>query len=386
MSTDAVAKFIINSSESSNESAVDDGASVGHKGEQLLSPDGATRPQRSAMFGLSQSDFGCESEVGSTCGDRGSMSSLYLDEDFNDDVINRDTEDMGGAFKNRRLRLSAILAISADEKLERKAQLNQEDASIVAAGATSTFYHDVSSHEFEFLQTDPVRRSTSLKTGKSRTLDGLNPVLKKAVRFADVLGLELENVHQIINADDPPFIPASALRDLKLREDKSGDIIESHSVSTVDVCRFCFCFSQPGCGPEFMRRVEERRVSLESIVADDAARRLSGLVRVANITFHKRVVVRYTVNGWLTYTDEEATYLIGSHDGRTDCFKFLLVLPEYFGFGSRMEFSVLYEAGGETFWDSNFGTNYRVECYIQSEVSDKPQRLRKKFPKENRFY
>ena len=67
--------------------------------------------------------------------------------------------------------------------------------------------------EFDFLKTENVKRSTSLKTYK--TPPG-TPSRKKAVRFADALGLDLEDVRHVLNLDDPPNIPASAMKDLKV--------------------------------------------------------------------------------------------------------------------------------------------------------------------------
>ena len=67
--------------------------------------------------------------------------------------------------------------------------------------------------EFDFLRSEPVKRSTSLKTTK--TPPG-TPTRKKAVRFADALGLDLESVRHVLNLDAPPEIPGSALKDLKV--------------------------------------------------------------------------------------------------------------------------------------------------------------------------
>ena len=67
--------------------------------------------------------------------------------------------------------------------------------------------------EFDYLKKETRRRSTSLKTNK--TPPG-TPGRKKAVRFADALGLDLEDVRHIMNTQDPPQIPASAMKDLKV--------------------------------------------------------------------------------------------------------------------------------------------------------------------------
>ena len=75
---------------------------------------------------------------------------------------------------------------------------------------TSNSFED---REFDFLRSEPVKRSTSLKTTK--TPPG-TPTRKKAVRFADALGLDLESVRHVLNLDAPPEIPGSALKDLKV--------------------------------------------------------------------------------------------------------------------------------------------------------------------------
>ncbi len=69
--------------------------------------------------------------------------------------------------------------------------------------------------EFDFLKAEPIKRSTSLKTYK--TPPG-TPHRKKGVRFADALGLDLESVRHILNIEAPPKIPATALKDLKVRK------------------------------------------------------------------------------------------------------------------------------------------------------------------------
>jgi len=68
---------------------------------------------------------------------------------------------------------------------------------------------------------------------------------QKAVRFADAVGLGLADVRDLVNADEPPTIPASALRDLHVRRRKRS---KSQLTYTLD-------FSQPGSDPTFITRV-----------------------------------------------------------------------------------------------------------------------------------
>ena len=209
--------------------------------------------------------------------------------------------------------------------------------------------------EFHFLATEPVRRSVSLKTTK--TPPG-TPHRKKAVRFADVLGLDLESVRHIMNIDVPPKIPASATADLSLGIEEERRTQGSRYLTA--------CFGQPGAASNFLARVIDQKVSLENCVVDDQELTVTGTVRVANIAFHKSVKVRYTTNNWLTFTDVTANYMANSCDGATDRFAFSIVVPQYFGVRSRLLFAVCYTVNGETFWDNNHGSNYIIECYARS--------------------
>lgn len=212
--------------------------------------------------------------------------------------------------------------------------------------------------ESEFDVVALPRRSTSLKTCK--TPPPGSEQRKKEVRFADALGLDLESVKHIMNTSEPPIVPASAKRHLMLRSesDKEFPPYRRRLLHT--------CFSQPGMSWNFAERVAERRVSLETCLVTSSS--IDGVVRVANLAYEKHVSVRYTMNGWLEYTDIPATYVHGSSNGSTDQFRFSISLPNNFGvINNAVEFSVRYEAGcggASVFWDSNFGANYRVECYI----------------------
>jgi len=210
--------------------------------------------------------------------------------------------------------------------------------------------------EDEFEARTVPRRSTSLKSGKSPPPGSSQR--KKEVRFADALGLDLESVKHIMNTKEPPIVPASAHKHLMIRSE-SADFTPSRRRLLHT------CFSQPGMSRNFADRVGDRRVSLETCMVTQTS--IDGIVRVANIAYEKCVSVRYTMNGWLAFTDVPASYIHGSSTGSTDQFRFSIPLSNSFGIiNNAVEFSVRYEAGdcGNVFWDSNFGANYRVECYI----------------------
>ena len=94
---------------------------------------------------------------------------------------------------------------------------------------------------------------------------------------------------------------------------------------------------------------------------------LEGTLLVRNITYHKTVMVRYTMDEWETVND-----VLGWYDGNEegwDRFKFSISLA-----GQALEERVLwlvgrYYAGGASeresgdaleWWDNNEGKNYRV--------------------------
>ena len=220
---------------------------------------------------------------------------------------------------------------------------------------TAVSAYEYEDREFDFLKAEPVRRSTSLKTYK--TPPG-TPHRKKAVRFADVLGLDLESVRHILNLEEPPTVPPSAMKDLKV------GLEEEHK--TEGARYLTACFSQPGAAPNFFARVAEEKVVLENCLVDDKDLTITGTVRVANISYHKKVLVRYTVNNWVTFEDMCASYVQNSNDGPTDRFSFTINVPSYFGVGSKLSFAVMYSAGAGTYWDSNKGANYSVECYARA--------------------
>ena len=335
--------------------------------DDSISETSESSTRRFATFSLSMSDFGDYEDR---------RSELGFDDDYTEDMVEVQEPEYTPSWR-REKRLSRILGISADERCEK--QLMQ------GGPVTDELLQDItSSHrfalrprqinvgqsettEFDYLDARPIRRCISLKT--SKTPPG-SPHHKKEVRFADVLGLDLASVKHIRNQEDPPIVPDSATKGLNVDEryfavwpfalGGRGTAVEP---AVQRVRHLCACFAQPGYSPDFSRRVDERRVSLEHCTVDDVLLVIAGTVRVANVSFEKHVAVRYTINGWMTYSDEVAKYLQSS--GATDQFTFKIHLPDYFDFSSRMEFSVMYVVDGQTFWDSNFGANYRIECHVE---------------------
>ncbi|XP_014669940.1 PREDICTED: protein phosphatase 1 regulatory subunit 3B-like [Priapulus caudatus] len=201
-------------------------------------------------------------------------------------------------------------------------------------------------------------RSSSLRTAK--TPPG-TPSRKKAVRFADAMGLDLESVRHILKGDGPPKIPGRVMDSYRSAADEpaSGPLLNFDLLMPAKY--LAASFSQPGASFGFLDRVQEKKVCLENCIVME--RTASVTIRVANIAFHKAVLIKYTMDGWATSRESNATYITGSCDGPSDRFTFSLSAPPGFPVGSKIEFCIQYIANDQFYWDNNYGVNYQIECY-----------------------
>lgn len=207
--------------------------------------------------------------------------------------------------------------------------------------------------EGPILRAERFRRSSSLKTGK--TPPG-TPGRKKIVRFADVLGLDLADVRTFL--DEIPKIPKSAFDELQTTHDPEPPISLGQRLDKIIVP----LFQQPGQLPHFLDVVQLQNVALESAaVTDPICLTISGVVRVRNLDFHKSVYVRYSLDGWQTYSDLQAEYVPNTCDGFSDKFSFT-VFGNSMEIGQRIEIALRFSCKGEQFWDNNHGINYCFQC------------------------
>lgn len=204
-----------------------------------------------------------------------------------------------------------------------------------------------------------VRRCSSLKTGK--TPPG-TPGRKKIVRFADVLGLDLADIRTFM--DDIPKIPSSAYEDLQTTFQNDPPISLGQRLEKVIVPMF----QQPGSLPSFLDIVQSQNVALENAaVTDPICLTITGVVRVRNLDFNKSVLVRYTLDGWRSFSDLQAQYVENSCDGFSDKFSFIL-FGNSLEVGKRIEIAVRFLCKGQQYWDSNHGQNYIFQCLPGTSV------------------
>lgn len=116
-----------------------------------------------------------------------------------------------------------------------------------------------------------------------------------------------------------------------------------------------------------------QRSSKSSIVVLDSLRLLQSKslrisVLVKNITYEKRVSVRYTMDEWATFKDGNASFQSPmDHMASSAYDRFILTIDlnkEELGLenNAKMEFSIRYEAEGSVYWANNEEENYKV-CF-----------------------
>jgi len=216
-----------------------------------------------------------------------------------------------------------------------------------------------------------LRKCSSLKT--HRTPPG-TPGSKKYVRFADILGLDLSEVK--LFSDEIPRIPKTAFEDLdvNMSDFDVGSPMNKQlsqappSPPPTTSTSLVPMFGQPGSQPSFFRTVVDRKVCLENAYMNGPST-IFGVVRVLNISFHKSVTVRWTVNDWNTVTDTMCEYIQGSSTGNMDKFSFELCVGNL-PVGSRLQFCLKFDCEGE-YWDSNGGDNYVFQVFLNSSSSSR---------------
>ncbi|CAF1018212.1 unnamed protein product [Brachionus calyciflorus] len=220
---------------------------------------------------------------------------------------------------------------------------------------------------------------------------------KKMVRFADSLGFELVTVKilsnsfksEILNSeeDEESEEITSEEEEEEMRPTKMESDPNSFIYDNINFTWECL-FEQPGILPDFYGRLSQKKVLLEAIYSNHF--KLNGFVRVSNLSLHKKVFIRYSLNNWKTFTDSECTYVINGTSEQTDRFKFSIVLDKPGLISTlddnirhnrqssspvlKLEFAVCYEVKSSdcpnepsecSYWDNNNSNNYQYNCFFK---------------------
>ncbi|MEQ2196416.1 hypothetical protein XENOCAPTIV_026047 [Xenoophorus captivus] len=180
----------------------------------------------------------------------------------------------------------------------------------------------------------------------------------KRVSFADTTGGDLVDVREFVAFD-------SDEEDSAKWEEEEAKYRKAEREPTYTVHPE---FHAPGSGV-LLQAVRSNKVEVQQISpVEDEPLAFSGIIRVLNISFHKAVYIRSTMDSWATYFDHPADYVLGSNDGDTDQFSFKLSFaPPYTAHGSRIEFVVRYETSDGDYWANNSSMNYAVTLLLSYE-------------------
>ncbi|CAL8369424.1 unnamed protein product [Lota lota] len=200
------------------------------------------------------------------------------------------------------------------------------------------------------------RRSKSLPSPQERKKHFRNV----RVRFADSLGLDLEDV-KLFKTGEEPFIPQHvAFRLLMGAELTDG----THLEISLPYLKPVFS-QQPGDQPEFLHRLHRQKVCLERVLCFELG--VIGITQVLNLHFDKEVSVRYSFTEWKSHTETKASWVQsvtrpGDGGGHlsVDTFRFHLPVPPFLQPGAVLEFAVRYSVCGVEHWDNNDGQNYKL--------------------------
>lgn len=184
----------------------------------------------------------------------------------------------------------------------------------------------------------------------------------KKVSFADEYGFQLTEIKYFVKLPDQPLIVkpksmAESIRIVPLGQNPSS--MKTSKANRLLIPDFSMPISNHTI---FSEKVERNCVSLESlyVTAEEA---LTGIVRVKNLAFHKRVFVRCSFDAWKTSTDVACTHLPDFYPGALghsyDRFSFALNVPPDF-VATPVEFAICYQCDGKEYWDNNSGANYTL--------------------------
>ena len=179
--------------------------------------------------------------------------------------------------------------------------------------------------------------------------------MRKRVSFADHCGKALAQVRIMSEASDEPP---------RFKPELLATITQGATASVTDKPPLKLTFSQPASDYlAFRDKIEKNLVSLENVILNDYT--VVGTIKVKNVSFKKKVFVRYTYTSWESHEDVVATYVRGPGDipGRPSChdtFTFEFEVPPTSNVSKSVEFAVCYDADGTQHWDSNGGANYGI--------------------------
>ena len=227
----------------------------------------------------------------------------------------------------------------------------------------------------------PALRASSMKRRPS-SMPG-TPTYAKAVHFHDN---SLVHVRHFLQVDRPIAVSAGSSPVDSTYEDDS-EFPFGHDDSNSRSPPFDWEIALI----DFPRDSPERRVlpvRTEKVYLSSDTKFLIGSVIVRNLSFHKLVVARFTLDYWKTTSEVVAEYSSDVRQRQTDdgCdrFTFSIKLEDQANLENRsMLFCVRYNVNGQEYWDNNNSTNYKVDFSKKFKPQNGKQGMQAKSSRPN---
>lgn len=224
--------------------------------------------------------------------------------------------------------------------------------------------------QVRYRRAEPGKSCLVLRTDIETEEEGaLSPTReKKKLVFADDQGLPLTSVKLITERPEcPPKWSAEFL------EQVTGGAKPEAMPDTWEVT-----FAQPAADYlGFKTKLDRENVALENLVVKEAENKLTGTIKVRNLSFNKTVQVRYTINNWRTQEEIFAEYVpsrfsTGASYDYHDTFTFDITLPPSH-IADKIEFCICYETDGNQYWDNNNQKNYVIVAFRPKSQQVEPK-------------
>ena len=205
----------------------------------------------------------------------------------------------------------------------------------------------------------PALRSGSGKRRPS-SAPGTPHFATKAVHFDS----HLEHVRHFLRIDKPVAVSAENSPADEYRSSYGFPFFDSHHVFN-EQPSMQWELRLPNFPLDPISRCHQP-VRLERMHLSSDKSTLVGVVAVANISFEKLVVARFTFDNWKTVSEVAADYNADvrrkqAHDGY-DRFIFSIKLSDHTNLQDKSLYvCIRYNVNGQEYWDNNFSTNYRAD-------------------------
>uniref|UniRef100_A0A915PMC6 CBM21 domain-containing protein n=1 Tax=Setaria digitata TaxID=48799 RepID=A0A915PMC6_9BILA len=206
-----------------------------------------------------------------------------------------------------------------------------------------------------------------LRCKSERTSPTHRRQIKKNVRFSDCI--DLEEAEYVFNEDE--MYPYERVINGPYNSASELQLQKYFWLPTEDELRWL---------------VGEQCVHLESVRW--FGRAITGVVRVKNLNYEKKIEILYTFDDWATSHTVKGAY-IESPSPQQDRFSFCIFLP-FLQLDLCIYFCIRYECGGTVYWDSNCGVNYKFVCQsgviLEKNGSEERGKLKNDRPPSLKMY